>query len=74
MARDVIFADDDYDEFSNKNEMMLITKCIADGAKTLSEAAEKLESFARWLRELEEEGWQLEQAIEDDYSFLRREM
>jgi len=74
MARDVIFADDDYDEFSNKNEMILITKYIADGAKTLSEAAEKLESFARWLRELEEEGWQLEQAIEDDYSFLRREM
>ena len=74
MARDVIFADDDYDEFSNKNEMILITKYIADGAKTLSEAAEKLESFARWLRELGEEGWQLEQAIEDDYSFLRREM
>ena len=74
MARDVIFADDDYDEFSNKNEMILITKYIADGAKTLSEAAEKLESFARWLRELEGEGWQLEQAIEDDYSFLRREM
>ena len=71
MSRDVFFTDD---EFSSQHAMILITKYIADGAKTLSEAAEKLESFARWLRELEEEDWQLEQAIKNDYGFLRKEI
>jgi len=38
-----------------------------DGAKTLSEAAEKLEAEAKRLRDLEVQGFQLEEPVDDDY-------
>lgn len=41
-----------------------------DGAETLSMAAAKLRELATELEELEEDGWQLERPIEDDYGFI----
>ncbi len=46
-------------------------KWTIDDAKTLSEAAEKLRSFANYLEKIEADGWQLTEVVNDDYGFLR---
>jgi hypothetical protein len=38
---------------------------VADGSRTLSDAAHELHQFAVWLVELERDGWQLVHAGED---------
>ncbi len=45
-------------------------KWIMDGAETLSEAADKLRSFADYLEELEKVGIQLIEKVEADYGFI----
>ena len=47
-------------------------KWIMDGATTLSEAASKLEAFAKELRKLESQDWQLTQPVQDDYGFVEK--
>ena len=48
-------------------EQMIRGKWTMDGANTLSEAAEKLRSFADDLDKLADEGWQLRGGIYDDW-------
>ena len=48
-------------------------KWTIDGANSLSEAAEMLEMFATHLRNLERNGWQLQEEICDDYGFIRKD-
>lgn len=43
-----------------------------DGATTLTEAASKLREFADYLEELEKKGYQLNDAVEDDYGFISK--
>jgi uncharacterized protein (UPF0335 family) len=43
-----------------------------DGAATLSEAAEKLRSFADYVESLEPEGWQLTEPVTDDYGEIEK--
>lgn len=45
-------------------------KWTTDGAKTLEEAAEKLEQAAAGLRELSRDGVIFRQPVEDDYGYL----
>jgi hypothetical protein len=40
---------------------------IADGSRSLSEAAHELHAFAVWLIELERDGWQLIHEAEDNH-------
>lgn len=44
-------------------------KWTIDGAKTLSEAAEKAREFADYLDDKARQGWQLTGPVEDDYGF-----
>ena len=60
------------EEWDEERRMIVRAKWKMDGASTLSEAAEMLEDFAEYLRGLEKEGWQLENAVEDDYGFLEK--
>lgn len=45
-------------------------KWLMDDAATLEEAADRLESYARWLRDLHAAGWTLTEPVRDDYGFL----
>jgi hypothetical protein len=60
-----------FEEDEEDDTEIIRAKWTMDGAKTLSEAAEKLRAFAKELEELEGEGWQLEQEVSDDYGFIR---
>ena len=40
---------------------------IADGSRSLADAARELHSFAVWLSELERDGWQLVHEAEDSH-------
>lgn len=61
----------DEDEFEDETDEVIRAKWCMDGATTLSEAAEKLEAFARFLRGEEANGKQLTGPIQDDYGFIR---
>ena len=67
---DELFADDDVAD--EEGDDVVRARWVMDGARTLSEAARKLEAFADELRELEESGWQLVAAVEDDYGVIRQ--
>lgn len=45
-------------------------KWTMDGSKTLKEAAENLEGFAKLLREMDKDGIILQDTIDDDYGFI----
>lgn len=47
-------------------------KWSMDGAGTLSEAAAKLREYADHLEVMAQEGWVLNEPVQDDYGFLRR--
>ena len=64
---DVNPADDDEEEPFLES---IRAKWSMDGAVTLSEAAEKLREHATWLEELERDGWQLIDPIDDDWGFI----
>lgn len=52
----------------------IIARWSMDGAKTLSEAAEKLRIYADNLINLEKEGWQLVQEINDDHGYIAKKV
>jgi len=56
-AADLV-AELDEQEFEERVEPICIGP-IADGSRSLSEAAHELHGFAVWLVELERDGWQL---------------
>lgn len=64
--------EDDYEDENETfdNDQIIRAKWSFDGATNLLEAAEKLEVYATWLRELESQGWRLRSSIEDDYGYL----
>jgi hypothetical protein len=83
VAEFIEIATDDEDENENENEdgdengedveeHLIRAKWCMDGARTLSEASEILESLANSLRQLERDGWQLVEPINDDYGFIRK--
>lgn len=56
-----------------KEEMVVRAKWTFDGANSIEDMAEKLEQKAKALRELDEDGWELEDEVRDDYAFLIRD-
>jgi hypothetical protein len=65
---------DDYEDedFDSDKERIIRAKWTIDGAATLSEAAALSRAFANELEDLEADGWQLTQPVEDDYGFCGR--
>jgi hypothetical protein len=61
--------DDELDELGEGRDLIR-AKWSMDGARTLSEAAAKLEAFAQELRDLEESGWQLTEPVADDVGII----
>ena len=62
---------DETDEFDGMNRSLVTrAKWTMDGATTLSEAADRLDEFARYLKAMESDGWQLESPISDDYGHM----
>ena len=59
------------DEFEDENNDIIRAKWVMDGATTLAEAADRLEGFAKYLRELEVDGKQLTGPVENDYGFYK---
>ena len=66
-----LFADDEESDDADGDDVIR-ARWVMDGARTLSQAARKLEVFAQELRELEESGWQLTAPIEDDHGSIRQ--
>lgn len=47
-------------------------KGILDGASTLAEAAQKARSFADELQQMHDQGYVLDESVEDDYGFISK--
>ena len=56
----------------DEKTLVIRAKWTMDGAKTIEEAARKMEIYAEWLRNLKAKGWELEGPVEDDYGNLIR--
>jgi len=69
---DDLFADDDEESDDDESEDVIRARWVMDGARTLSQAARKLEAFAQELRELEESGWQLTGPVENDHGVIQQ--
>lgn len=69
-----LYCDVANDEVGIVRESTVRAKWTIDGAETLSEAAEQLESKADWLREIQEDGWRLREEIYDDYGFIVKDV
>jgi len=63
--------DDELDELGDDRDLIR-AKWSMDGARTLTEAAAKLEALAQELRDLEESGWQLTEPVADDVGFIQQ--
>ena len=59
-------AEMDEQEFGDRVEPICVAP-VADGARSLSDAAHELHQFAVWLVELEREGWQVVHEGEDGH-------
>ncbi|GAA4288617.1 hypothetical protein [Georgenia daeguensis] len=71
---DDLFETDDDDELDELGEDrdLIRAKWSMDGARTLSDAAAKLEALAQELRDLEESGWQLTEPVADDVGIIEQ--
>jgi hypothetical protein len=63
---------DDESEWDPENNITIRAKWTMDSAKTLDECIEKLQNYIKYLGALKEEGWELINAVDDDYGFLRK--
>jgi hypothetical protein len=59
------------EEEDDENLRIIRAKWVMDGARTLEEAALRLERYAAYIRALRDDGWELRAAIDDDYGYLR---
>jgi hypothetical protein len=57
----------------DKEERVVRAKWTMDESETMDEMAEKLEQKAEYIRDLKEEGWELEDSVQDDYAILVRD-
>lgn len=64
--------DPEDDEGGEENSKVVRAKWIMDGSATLTEAAARLQTYAKMLLELEQNGWQLMLPVDDDYGFVLR--
>jgi hypothetical protein len=53
-------------------ELVIRAQSSLDGAETLAEAAEMARELADELEALEEDGWELDAPISDDWGFVHR--
>lgn len=54
-------------------EMTVRGKWTCEGANSIEEMAEMFEEKANQLRRVDEEGWELEYEVQDDYAILIKE-
>jgi hypothetical protein len=59
-------------EYRETGDVILRAKWTMDGAHTLAAAAQQLRAFATEIDELARAGFELGQAVEDDYAILIR--
>ena len=63
---------DDY--FDETRHMTLRSKWMLDGCKTLDECIARYNEVIEYFKTLKDEGWELEDDINDDYGFLKRHL
>lgn len=56
-----------------KLEKVVRAKWTFDGAESIEEMAVMLEQKADYLRELDNDDWELENDVNDDYAFLLKD-
>lgn len=66
------YAEEPESEYDEENQEIIRGKWMLDGCKTLDEVIERLEIVKQSIKEMKEEGWELEDKIDDDYGFMRR--
>ncbi|PRW45085.1 hypothetical protein C2E21_6404 [Chlorella sorokiniana] len=67
-------ASEDEDEWDPNREDILRAKWILDGCSSLAQCRERLGEQIVWLQQLEDEGWELQGTVEEDYGTLWREL
>lgn len=55
-----------------REERIVRAKWTIDGAESIEEMAEMMEERAEEIRALEDDGWELDEEVDDDYAFLSR--
>ena len=65
--------DDNESDEECEDHITIRAKWCIDGCATLEECARVLEMFANNLRQMESDGWQLLQPIQDDYGFVYKQ-
>lgn len=64
--------EDEEDEWDPENDFTLRAKWMLDGAKTIEECVDKCKGFIEWLWDMKKEGWELIDAVSDDYGFMKK--
>ncbi len=64
--------EDEEHDFDCPNQLLERSKWVADGASTLNEAIAAFEGYVEYLRKLRDEGWELQQEVDNAYLFLGR--
>ncbi len=63
----------DGDDDDDDDEICIRAKWSMDGARTLAEARDNLHEYAKYLEELEQQGYELIEPIADDYGFVEKQ-
>lgn len=58
--------------YETAKEWTIRGKGIMEEAKTLEEAADMIQEFAEFVRQMSKDGWKLDGPVEDDYGFCSR--
>lgn len=54
------------------NVRVIYARWIYDEATTLDEVIEKLSHEIEYIKKLKEDGWELTEAVKDDYGFIKQ--
>ena len=53
-----------------EDQIIIRAKWTMDGAETIDECIQKLNTYIEYLKSLKEDGWDLREAVDDDWGFL----
>jgi hypothetical protein len=64
-------SESEYD-FDDENRTIVRAKWIYDGAENIDQMIERLYARIEILQQMKEEGWEVEEPVDDDYAFMKR--
>lgn len=66
------YAEDEESDWDDENHSIIRAKWVIDGAKNLDEVIEKYLEEIEFIKRLKADGWELTDAVDDDYGYMKR--